>query len=428
MEKNNLISDWDASKGNLSSAIVVAGAKGHGGIASYNADGDSIEKKRGIVLGKRIKLTDEFIEDHTKDKTTFKTYLEGKGLTTDQFNANLPNVLKNEVVGDGTALDADFIEYHNALSAYYHMLHVSDLVNKNVPKKSSGLSADPSLNDLTDIVRNDISRGMVPGGAWVGADSWQNGFGKWFQKNVTDKVIPPGSAVNKAGDKAIASVKKAAQNTYDAGTQGLKAPVRGAFLSILDLNLVGIATSFKHVKDDKDQTHWNKILASWKNGFQGDDTKLANAVEIGAKKKELFKNLFHHKNADGSFSVDAGSDVGKSVNETAGALAAITPILAAAPDPTVSKAAAGWTGIAGAALKVIQPILKGFAQSKGVPTTQLAPDFVPPPPGSTAPVGDNSGAGDFQTLLSDNKWWIVGGVAMITLIGVFLMTGTETKK
>ena len=65
------------------------------------------------------------------------------------------------------------------------------------------------------------------------------------------------------------------------------APVRGAFLAVLAMNLNGLASNIKIAKDMKDQKGWKKIIEFWKN-TGGIPKVFIKAMNAGTKHKPLW--------------------------------------------------------------------------------------------------------------------------------------------
>ena len=148
--------------------------------------------------------------------------------------------------------------------------------------------------------------------------------------------------------------------------------MRGAVLSILNSNLVGISDAMDNVKGSK--KHWDEILQKWWM-WGGEKSKFDKAVSKGKGKKPLFKDLIENfqkkkKGFDGEYSYANGQEAAKAVLVASSLLGVATGVLTAIPEPA-TKAAAVWTGAGGSAFGAMGGILKSFAKEQGVPPEQL---------------------------------------------------------
>lgn len=123
------------------------------------------------------------------------------------------------------------------------------------------------------------------------------------------------------------------------------APVRGAFLSLLAMNLNGLASNIKIAHDLKDQSHWEKIMEFWKN-VGGIPKIFVKAMQAGTKHKPLWmskksKKKYEDRIAqlkkegkinglDISNSLDGGIDIDSYLENCMGKGIAIAPAIAAA--------------------------------------------------------------------------------------------------
>ena len=161
--------------------------------------------------------------------------------------------------------------------------------------------------------------------------------------------------------------------------------IRGAVISMLQINLLGIATGFGHMKD-KSSPQWEKIKDKWYL-IGGDPNKLNSNVDRGKTKKELLKaavmKLMPKKHSfSGEYSnAGGGENIGTAVAVSAVLLGVATPILASmTPAGTVP---AGWTGAGAAFLGAVSPMMKKFGQENGADPNALAD--IPPPTGIFPP-------------------------------------------
>jgi hypothetical protein len=154
--------------------------------------------------------------------------------------------------------------------------------------------------------------------------------------------------------------------------------MRGAVLSILNSNLVGISDAMDNVRGSK--KHWDEILQKWWM-WGGEKSKFNEAVSKGKGKKPLFKDLIEkfqkkkgfdgeYSYADGEYSYADGQQAAKAVLIASSLLGVATGVLTAIPEPA-TKAAAVWTGAGGSAFGAMGGILKSFAKEQGVPPEQL---------------------------------------------------------
>ena len=153
--------------------------------------------------------------------------------------------------------------------------------------------------------------------------------------------------------------------------------MRGAVLSIINLNMVGISDAMDKVKGSK--KHWDEILQKWWM-WGGEKSKFDKAVSKGKGKKPVFKDLIEKfqkkKGFDGEYSyVDGETDAqkaGKAVLIASSLLGVASTVLGLVPEPSgATKAAAIWTGAGGGAFGAMGGILKSFAKEQGVPPEQV---------------------------------------------------------
>ncbi len=106
--------------------------------------------------------------------------------------------------------------------------------------------------------------------------------GKKTGKKI-EKKLPP--KVQKFVDKNEGGVLAHKVNQYNPATLA----VRGAVISMLQSNLLGIATSFGIMRDAKSK-QWNDILQKWWI-IGGDKDKLNSNVDRGKNKKPFLKDV-----------------------------------------------------------------------------------------------------------------------------------------
>lgn len=214
--------------------------------------------------------------------------------------------------------------------------------------------------------------------------------------------------------------------------------MRGAMLTMLNGNVVGMSSALSDVK--KSKTHWEQLQQKWWM-LGGDKAHWDKAVERGKNKKPLFKDLldkFHrNKGFDGSYSNSNGNgkaNAGNAMIAASTALTAITAVLMAQPEPVLSKTAAGYVGLADAGIATMGGVLKSYAKDNGaspqdvnaipeksipdvpVPTDEKTLDKVAKEIDNTDDDGNNI---DEILGMPPTVFWI--GLSAIVLIGGFLI-------
>ena len=406
--------------------VVVLGADGDETQTPASSIPKTLEQKRGDILHKKLDITNEFIEDEFASGMTFGDYLKSKDMDEKTFFESLPQALMVDQIFDAKANTKGFLDYHDAMAKYYASLHLAFIdkqdkhlaanaarhANSNgnesidndwdvkTPVKMSAEGnriednealiqmgyVNPDFTAMASGHPDVVPANLIPGNefsAIPGDDFYKsadgdyyNSFGSWLKKNV-------------------AAIKDDAKKVFTFDKKILLTPVRGAFLAMLDANLFGLATSINHVKSDKNQAHWNKVLAAWKDKFQGQDAKLTNAVNKGGGKKQLFIGLLDtfekkHHSADGYMNADAAAVGAIAVGATAAAGGAATAILALGTPETAPATA--WVGAGSAALGAITPILKDFAKSKGADPAVTHPAATAVSVGTTPSIAKKAGS------------------------------------
>jgi hypothetical protein len=147
--------------------------------------------------------------------------------------------------------------------------------------------------------------------------------------------------------------------------------MRAAIISILDINLVGIASAMNIIKAKRGK-HWAEIQQKWWM-FGGEKANLDKQVDKGKNRKPLFSELlkkFHH--ADGYNSAD-GANAGKQVATAAAGLSVISTVLLAVPEPSgTTKAMAAYTASGAGVLGGLKSVMKGFALENGASAADVA--------------------------------------------------------
>jgi hypothetical protein len=174
----------------------------------------------------------------------------------------------------------------------------------------------------------------------------------------------------------LGNIKKAVKNgkvlhefnRYDPATLA----ARGAFLSVLGLNLVGIASALGVIKD-KNGKHWQDLQHKWWL-LGGDGKHFDKEVQKHRNKKHLFEDSikgFHKKKGvDGSYSASgadntAGNAVAGAATLLGSAATALTFIPGGQPFVVPTGGAATVTG-------AMSPIFKSFAKDNGATPDTLA--------------------------------------------------------
>ncbi len=138
--------------------------------------------------------------------------------------------------------------------------------------------------------------------------------------------------------------------------------IRAAFISVLDMNLVGITSALGLVKDKKGK-HWEDILQKW--WLMGGEKKNFNHfVDKHRNQKHLFEHLFNKKKHNATGEDSLGDKVGKA----AAFLGSAATVLTAAGQPAI----AAYPATSAAVLAVFAPTLKAFAKENGASPDTLA--------------------------------------------------------
>ena len=205
--------------------------------------------------------------------------------------------------------------------------------------------------------------------------------------------------------------------------------MRGAMLSVLKKNVVGMADAMAIIKEKSPNKRWEEIMQKWWM-FGGMKSKFDKAVMQGKGKKPLFKEVLDKfqkkKGFDGNYSNAEGADnAAKAVLITSGLLGVAAPILAAIP---ATQAASLYVGSAAGGFGAMGGIIKGFAKDEGATDQQIASANVPDKevPNTPLPTDekeleklvDKSDAEDEGTFLGMPKAVgitvaVVGGLALI---------------
>lgn len=263
---------------------------------------------------------------------------------------------------------------------------------------------------------------------------------------VGDKLKNLGTSIKKAVADTGRAIAKAGKDVGHAITHpkellhGLNAlnPItvlmRASFLSLVAINAAALASALRAIKNDGNQTHWNKIVAKW-NVLGGDTNKLKSTIDNGSSKKP-FPPVKKSHNADGSaeeLDPNDAKNAGKTAAACSAALGALASVLASNP---YTASAAVYVGSAAGLLATMNPIFKDFAKSKGEDTSGIGDVSVPDGQildSDTAKalndIQDGTDVNNYLPTFWDNyKWWIVGiiGLASLTTIGL-IITGKKNK-
>lgn len=200
-------------------------------------------------------------------------------------------------------------------------------------------------------------------------------------------------AAAKAIKDAAASIKSETNKVIDKLDQGVAwhyaqkvnpamLAARGAFRSILELNLFSITKALSLVKD-KNKKRWDELLQKWwmMGGEKGEFDKLIEKKKNRDPFGQKFADKFNKSGIDGGYSNAGGESAVKIIKGATLATSAAATILGSIPEPSgATKAAAGYVGIGSAVLQAMSGILKGAVADGGGDTTGM-PDGkdIPPP-------------------------------------------------
>ena len=332
------------------------------------------EQKRGAILEKRLMLLNKFIVLNSEGGTdSFAKFLRREGIKKENFIDGLPPSLQSPPAGGIEAIN-DYTEYMNRIYFGQYLGHAK--------KTGSDISAD----------------GLV---AEPGDDTWSGGDGTNYSLTAAER---------KAKRKARRLARKAAKEAAGKEPGDKKAmhvlnklnPVfvsmRAAYLSLVRINMFGMATSLAKMKADADQSFWKKVQTKWYN-MGGIKNILSTNVDKGKNKPQHL--VRKSKQADG------GEDFGAADPFTVGA----------------------WITAAGTAIGIIAPIIKDFKKNKGLPEdkgdeemTQLPPDPDDDPAKDDKPEGKDNGEG-----MGTKMKWIIGGSIGAALLVTAIILFTRKK-
>lgn len=370
----------------------------------YTANGQTIEQKRGSMLKKRLDLINDFLFEEKGTEKTFGEYISEKGINEKVFLSELPMSLKIDGISKATAESENLFDYANTLNLWY---------------------ADQFL-------KHHIKTGIIEVEKYHNADSeYHEAKGKLIKK-IKDKIKNAKDKVKESVSNTTNKIKDKVKRLGVIGTINKTNPalviVRNSFLSLLDINAAGMASTFNYIKKDNGK-HWAKFIKRWRI-IGGDDDRLKNAIDRGAKKKPFppLKRLFHHNDGENQ-EIDTNNpkNAGKTAAATAGALTGLAGILASNP---ATAPAAAYVGSAGSVMAMASPIFKSFAKENGEDTSSI-PD-VPDTTNSIDPdtkealktvdEGENNGDDGF---FSQYKWYLVGGFTVAALLGLIFLGGKK---
>ncbi len=201
--------------------------------------------------------------------------------------------------------------------------------------------------------------------------------------------------------------------------------VRGAFRSLLELNLFSITKALGVIKDN-DKKKWDQILQKWwmLGGEKGEFDKLIDKKKNSSPAFQDFADKFNKKSGIDGYSNAAGT--AQTVNIVTGSVAAIAgvvAILATLPDPVVSKAAAGYVAASAGVIAAFNPIIKSFIKDQGGD-----PNLIVNPAGTIIPQPTPEQiANGVQNEINQKKadetttYIVAGGALLVVAIGGYLI-------
>lgn len=282
-----------------------------------------------------------------------------------------------------------------------------------------------------------------------------------------------GAGLKLSPKEILDNLKKEAQKALDAGKEQSQAllneakkniglfnrfnPVavagRASLMSMLELNVFGLASAFAEVKTKPDV--WAKVLTKWSN-LGGEPAKFSKQVEDNKNKPRMLEGVLRlvkkwgGKNADGSDYMAAtaeevqklASDVQKANDEakkvydkaktqndklkvaanalgiTAGSGVAAGGIVALIPGAQ-NKVIGGWVAAGSSMLVPFIPIINGLKEQLGLPPDNSTPDADPskvPPSGDDGKdaeqqIGPDSDLPSFKA----GKQKLIGGIIVVVL-------------
>jgi hypothetical protein len=173
--------------------------------------------------------------------------------------------------------------------------------------------------------------------------------------------------------------------------------MRTAILSLIRLNVLGIASAFSEMKDTGTDKY-GQIKSKWYN-WGGSKKSWDKAVSKGRKKKKLFEKLVEGKGKrgfDSSYDLDefanaagaGNAKAAKSLLKASSGLGVIAGIIASIPTPSPAmQITGGWVGAGAAGLGALGGIIKTFAKDAGASDKDVAdvPENADPPEPPTPP-------------------------------------------
>lgn len=317
----------------------------------------------------------------------------------------------------------------------------------NAPKKKKRYDLDAAGESIMLVKSSDNVSGLTP---YVGrdssyvADGYYNGSGKvkkFFHKvgqqidqasqQVKGAIKDTGNAIQKAGKDLGHAVTHPKELLHGLNALNpVTVLMRGAFLSLLSINAAALASALRAIKNDKDQSHWNKIVAKW-NILGGDTSKLKSTIDNGSNHKPFPKIKKNGSHADGDseeLDVNDAKNASKTALGSAGALGGLAALLASNP---ATAGAAVWVGSAAGVLATVQPILKNFAKAKGEDASLVAdlpndPKLDADTTNALKDIEDGKNI-DVPNFWDEYKGWIIGMVALIGGISLALIVVGKKK-
>jgi len=311
-----------------------------------------LEKKRGALLAKRLRLLNEFIIGKKGTDILFGEFLKSKGWNEAKFNKELPEALVIPGIVNARAESETLMEYTQAMNLWYADQYIRHVLKSNFSVEGAPLRCAV----------------VMPQEQYYNAKGRLKDKIKEKFKDAKEKIK---SAFNSVKDKVSSGadkIKDKIQRGKVVGQVNRFNPVvvamRGAFLSLVNINAAGLASAISHIRR-KGGTHWNKLVKKWEI-LGGEKGKLESAVDKGKTKKAFPRLKINRRSSDGTEEIldeNAPKNAAKAAAGAAGALVGLAGVLASNP---ATAPAAVYVGSAAGALAVVGPILKQFAASQGV--------------------------------------------------------------
>lgn len=415
------------------------------------------EERRIKILQKRLRLLSEYLDrfDGEDSAPTFAQFIKSKGVTREMFIKDLPPGYTNV---PASGMD-NILEYALALGELLNGINnLSEM--ENASADGDDLRAGLIKYEGGQYIKDDCGCGCggddkdcgQDGGNYSGSGGEQDGESPALAYILNDSggrfddsmsfaasggcgapplppLFPNPSKQNnklqrwqrKQWDKykekhakwrRCRNSKKETNKKYTAAEKATRAfnitnvgmaPVRAAFLRLVEFNIFGLGSTFEKMRQDPNQSYWDGIAKKWFI-IGGDQRKLDQNTSIGRNKKPIFKPKGWKpkggSNADGAV-YNADGDNGVWYYGEGWTAAGIAALIVAASGIVTSMA----------------PVIKSFKKDKGEP--ELDFDGTPDPnrdgetPEGPAPEGDPTEG------LSTGAWIgiSVGAALVLGLIG-----------